>query len=177
MAQPKLSAYAAPLVPPINFAMVAPGIYRSGFPTERNVPFLERLGLRTIISLSPERYGSAFLLWASTHSIDLVSLSIPAIREPWDMISGDQVTQILETLLNTSHHPCLIHCNKGKHRTGCVVGCLRRLQRWSLAVIFNEYSRFADTKGRFLDLQFIELFDLSHVTVHLASLPSWLEPS
>jgi tyrosine-protein phosphatase SIW14 len=33
----------------------------------------------------------------------------------------------------------LIHCDKGNHRTGCVVGCLRKLQRWSIASITNEY--------------------------------------
>ena len=25
----------------------------------------------------------------------------------------------------------LIHCNKGKHRTGCLIGCIRKIQRWS----------------------------------------------
>jgi len=38
-----------PLVPPLNFAMVAPGVYRSGYPNKRNFPFLRRLGLRSIM--------------------------------------------------------------------------------------------------------------------------------
>ena len=37
------------LVPPLNFAMVAPGVYRSGYPNKRNFPFLRRLGLRSIM--------------------------------------------------------------------------------------------------------------------------------
>jgi tyrosine-protein phosphatase SIW14 len=46
----------------------------------------------------------------------------------------------------------------GKNRTGCVVGCLRRLQGWSLTAIFDEYSRFAGAAATSLDLQFIELW-------------------
>ncbi|CAN0534051.1 unnamed protein product, partial [Ectocarpus sp. 8 AP-2014] len=32
--------------------------------------------------------------------------------------------------LNTdaSNHPMLVHCNKGKHRTGCLIGCFRRVR-------------------------------------------------
>ncbi|EJT49371.1 cytoplasm protein [Trichosporon asahii var. asahii CBS 2479] len=37
------------LVPPINFALVAPGVYRSGHPNRRNFGFLQRLGLKTVL--------------------------------------------------------------------------------------------------------------------------------
>ena len=39
------------LVPPLNFALVEDGIYRSGFPMEINYPFLQQLNLKTIIYL------------------------------------------------------------------------------------------------------------------------------
>lgn len=48
-----------------------------------------------------------------------------------------------------------------QHRTGCLVGCLRRLQRWCLSSVFDEYQRFAAAKARVSDQRFIELFDLS----------------
>jgi tyrosine-protein phosphatase SIW14 len=37
------------LVPPINFALVAPGVYRSGHPNRRNFGFLARLGLKAVV--------------------------------------------------------------------------------------------------------------------------------
>ena len=37
------------LVPPENFALVCPGVYRSGFPKKRNFGFLGTLGLKTIL--------------------------------------------------------------------------------------------------------------------------------
>lgn len=39
-----------------------------------------------------------------------------------------------------------------KSKSGVVVGCLRKLQGWSLASIFNEYDRYAQGKGE-SDLQ------------------------
>lgn len=37
------------VVPPINFAMVAPGIYRSGHPNKKNSGFLRGLDLKGIM--------------------------------------------------------------------------------------------------------------------------------
>lgn len=61
----------------------------------------------------------------------------------------------------------LIHCNKGKHRTGSVIGCLRKLRGWSLSSIVAEYHMFAQPKSRLEDQRFIEAFD---VELFLASL-------
>ena len=69
----------------------------------------------------------------------------------------------------------LIHCNKGKHRTGCLVGCIRKLQHWSLTSIFDEYRRSSAPKSRSMDQQFIELFDASLVKVDPQHLPPWPE--
>ncbi|CAH6721972.1 hypothetical protein CLIB1444_07S06612 [[Candida] jaroonii] len=44
----------SPLVPPLNFALVEDRIYRSGFPIPTNYPFLEQLGLKTIIYLGDD---------------------------------------------------------------------------------------------------------------------------
>lgn len=37
------------LIPPLNFAMVDNGIFRSGFPDSANFSFLKTLGLRSIM--------------------------------------------------------------------------------------------------------------------------------
>lgn len=48
-----------------------------------------------------------------------------------------------------------------QHRTGCLVGCLRRLQRWCLSSILDEYQSFAGAKARVSDQNFISTFDIS----------------
>lgn len=40
--------------PPVSFGLVEEGLYRSALPTDINFPFLERLGLKTIIYLYPD---------------------------------------------------------------------------------------------------------------------------
>ncbi|ETO12454.1 hypothetical protein RFI_24923, partial [Reticulomyxa filosa] len=44
------------LLPPVNFAMVDKGVFRSGFPEKKNFDFLKRLKLKTVIYLCQEEY-------------------------------------------------------------------------------------------------------------------------
>jgi tyrosine-protein phosphatase OCA1 len=48
------STQAAMLVPPNNFGMVEEDLYRSGSPDSINFPFLEMLGLNSLVWLAPE---------------------------------------------------------------------------------------------------------------------------
>jgi tyrosine-protein phosphatase SIW14 len=49
-----------------------------------------------------------------------------------------------------------------------VVGCLRKLQRWRLSSVLDEYLHFAAAKARKTDQRFMELFDTSSL-VHLSA--------
>jgi len=86
-------------------------------------------------------------------------IGMPGNKEPFVNIPNDRVERALRVVLDRRNHPVLIHCNKGKHRTGCVVGCVRKIQQWGLTLIFDEYRRHSHPKSRALDQQFIELFD------------------
>lgn len=149
------------LVPPLNFAMVDHGVYRSGFPDVSNLPFLEPLRLRSVLCLCPEPYPEANQEFLRTHGIRLFQFGIDGSKEPFVNIPEDRIREALKVVLDVRNHPVLIHCKRGKHRTGCVVGCLRKLQRWCLTSIFDEYQRFAAAKARVSDLRFMELFDIS----------------
>ncbi|XP_015696537.1 probable tyrosine-protein phosphatase DSP4 isoform X1 [Oryza brachyantha] len=162
------------LVPPLNFAMVDHGVYRSGFPDVSNLPFLESLRLRSVLCLCPEPYPDANQEFLRAHGIRLFKFGIDGskelgfgtenrccLQEPFVNIPEDRIREALEVVLDVTNHPVLIHCKRGKHRTGCVVGCLRKLQRWCLTSIFDEYQRFAAAKARVSDLRFMELFDTS----------------
>ena len=35
------------------------------------------------------------------------------------------------THTDSKNHPMLVHCNKGKHRTGCLIGCFRKVSESS----------------------------------------------
>ena len=65
---------------------------------------------------------------------------------------------IFSIISNPSNHPVLIHCNHGRHRTGCAVAIFRKITGWSLGEILSEYKHFADPKARDCDLQYISKF-------------------
>ncbi|XP_074307460.1 inositol diphosphatase DSP4-like [Silene latifolia] len=148
-------------VPPFNFAMVDNGIFRSGFPDLTNLPFLQTLGLRSVIYLCPEPYPKAITEFLEANGVHLFQYAIEMCKEPFVNIPPDMIREAMKITLDTRNHPVLIHCKGGKHRTGCLVGCLRKLQKWCLSSIFDEYQRFAGVKARISDQRFIEMFDIS----------------
>ncbi|KAL6562277.1 Tyrosine-protein phosphatase dsp1 [Orobanche gracilis] len=150
-------------VPPLNFAMVDYGIYRSGFPDVSNFPFLKTLGLRSIIYLCPEPYPVPNVQFLEENGIRLFQFGVEGSKEPFVSIPDDVIRRALEVLLDERNQPFLIHCKRGKHRTGCLVGCLRKWQNWCMSSIFDEYQRFAAAKARVSDQRFLELFDVSSI--------------
>ncbi|THF96339.1 hypothetical protein TEA_015372 [Camellia sinensis var. sinensis] len=174
-------------IPPLNFSMVDNGIFRSGFPDTANFPFLQSLGLRSILCLCPEPYPEANAQFVKSNGIQLFQFGIEGckysaislccngkvtiyswltpkhkyLEEPFVNIPEDTIREALKVVLDVKNHPLLIHCKRGKHRTGCVVGCLRKLQKWCLSSVFDEYQRFAAAKARVSDQRFMELFDVS----------------
>lgn len=151
------------LTPPENFAPVINNIYRALFPQEANFPFLKTLGLKSVLCLIPEEYPQTHTEFFEQEGIRLFHLGMSGNKEPFVKISGELITEAIKIVINPKNQPILIHCNRGKHRTGCLVGVLRRLQRWSLTIIFDEYRKFAAPKERPMDQQFIELYDESEI--------------
>ncbi|XP_042422841.1 tyrosine-protein phosphatase DSP5-like [Zingiber officinale] len=150
------------LLPPPNFGVVDRGIYRSGFPAADSLPFLEALELRSIVCLCPDPYSEENAEFVRSHGIRLFQFGIEGSRESIND-SSYTIMEALRVLLDARNHPILIHCKRGKHRTGCVVGCFRRLQNWCMTSVHEEYVKFASTKARPSDMVFIEKFDISQM--------------
>ncbi|GLT36426.1 hypothetical protein SLA2020_108020 [Shorea laevis] len=148
------------LVPPTNFSMVDEGIYRSALPQPSNFGFLQTLNLRSIVYLCPEPYPEENLEFLRSQNIQLLQFGIEGKTEPFVPIPRDTIMAALRVLIDVRNHPVLIHCKSGKHRTGCLVGCLRKFQNWCLSSVFEEYQRFAGVKSRATDMRFIETFDI-----------------
>ncbi|WVQ71874.1 hypothetical protein IAR50_001416 [Cryptococcus sp. DSM 104548] len=177
----------AKIVPPMNFGLVEDGFYRSAQPSELNFSFLEKLNLKTIIWVGAEEPSDIFLSFIESQGIKLYNLAPqtslnPHFPPPYTdsgvvPISGQYhlpplppppeplIIQALSLLLRSSTYPTLLCCNMGRHRTGTVVGCFRKLQRWALSSILEEYRRYAGMKVRVLNEQFIELFDTDLVSI------------
>jgi tyrosine-protein phosphatase SIW14 len=110
------------------------------------------------------------------------SFGIEGNKEPFVGIDDEQLEKALLCALDTRHQPLLVHCNKGKHRTGCFVGILRRIAGHSLASAFAEYRQFlgATFISRDLDRLCIETFDVDRFKRTLEKLvpqefrPDWI---
>ena len=129
-------------------------------------------------SLSPAN-GRAPFICRRIHA-DLWVDHLPPLPPPPEPL----IIKALTLLLRPSTFPTLVCCNMGRHRTGTVVGCYRKLQRWALSSILEEYRRYAGMKVRILNEQvgdispipgrksidgreqFIELFDTDLVPVN-----------
>ncbi|CAJ2645515.1 tyrosine-protein phosphatase DSP3 [Trifolium pratense] len=150
----------AVLIPPSNFSMVEDCIYRSSLPQPSSFPFLRTLNLRSIIYLCPESYPEENLEFLNSQNIRLFQFGIEGKTEVSLPVLKDSIMEALKVLIDVRNHPILIHCKRGKHRTGSLVGCFRKLQNWCLSSVFEEYQRFAGVKSRTADLTFIEMFDV-----------------
>ncbi|MED6217714.1 Tyrosine-protein phosphatase dsp3 [Stylosanthes scabra] len=156
--------------PPSNFSVVEDGVYRSSFPKPSNFTFLQTLNLRSVICLCPEPYPEENLEFLQSHNIRLFQFGIEGKTDLTQSIVKNTITEALKVLIDVRNHPVLIHCNSGKHRTGCLVGCMRKLQNWCLDSVFEEYKKFAGAKSRNTDLKFIETFDISNMRQCLYSI-------
>jgi len=78
-------------------------------------------------------------------------LGLEGNKEPFRSMPLETAVPALRTVMNAAHHPVLIHCNEGKHRTGSLVGMLRRARGWALSSTVDEYMMFAGSKARIVD--------------------------
>ncbi|KAI9495724.1 tyrosine phosphatase family-domain-containing protein [Zychaea mexicana] len=163
------------LIPPDNFNMVCEHVYRSSFPKKKHFRFLEKLKLKSVLTLILEDYPEQNMKFLEEQGIKFLQFGIAGNKEPFVQIPEDKISAALAAILDKRNHPMLVHCNKGKHRTGCLIGCLRKVQNWSHTSIFDEYRRFSHPKSRSMDQQFIELYDANQVwpLVDRRYLPRW----
>lgn len=80
---------------------VSDGIFRSGYPIACNFPFLESLGLRTILCLCPESLLQGSVEWANEAGVRIevchlgenshpfVSMPLQAMKKAVDFLSGN----------------------------------------------------------------------------------------
>ncbi|CDK28048.1 unnamed protein product [Kuraishia capsulata CBS 1993] len=145
-------------VPPINFAIVEDGIYRSGHPQPNNFQFLSTLKLKTIIYLGDKTDNYDYYRWIKDQEVSFKYLKMKPSVEPFMYNDENSLVSALNLIANVDNYPILIHSNKGKHRVGVFVGLMRKLlQGWCMSGIFDEYGKFAGEKGEG-DLEFVEIF-------------------
>ncbi|KAH6722311.1 tyrosine phosphatase family-domain-containing protein [Leptodontidium sp. MPI-SDFR-AT-0119] len=145
---------------PVNFGVVVPGkIYRSSWPMMEDFQYLESLRLKTVISLVKKDFDPEFKGFLKNNQIQHKVIDMPGTKKV--EITQELMQSIMETVLDEANHPILIHCNHGKHRTGCAVGVIRHVARWDVEAIVEEYRGYAEPKVRECDMEYIIGFNIS----------------
>jgi len=154
---------------------VESGIYRCNSLSPINFPFIKQLQLQTVIQLSPEVPIKAVTSFFQENNIEHIHIGLKVWKPDvtWKPVTEELIKEALEYALDVRYHPIMVMCASGIHQTGTLVGCLRRLQNWSLTSILVEYRSYACHRStRYGDEQFIELFDVDLVTLPV-NLPLW----
>lgn len=83
-----------------------------------------------------------------------------------ESIPSITMSSILDVVLDRRNYPLLVHCNHGKHRTGCVIAAIRKLSGWNLDSVVDEYKSYAQPKIRECDVEYITVFEPSSLDIH-----------
>ncbi|WRT65219.1 uncharacterized protein IL334_002162 [Kwoniella shivajii] len=172
------------VVPPINFSLVAPGIYRSGHPNKKNFSFLKRLNLKGIIYLEKvgDPYRQDSMDFVSSNEIKLYRFDLSKESELYTVQGEDRLEDLLGVLLDKRNHPLLIHDDTGKGTATLICSLIRRIQGWSLTGAFAEGDMFAGPAGGSegvglgqAGMEFIAAFEPKKVKFDRTNKPDWVD--
>ncbi|KAK5997726.1 putative tyrosine-protein phosphatase DSP2 [Cladobotryum mycophilum] len=145
---------------PLNFGLVIPGVYRSSYPKAEDYDFLQDLKLKTVVTLvKRDEIDHEFESFLTTNGVRQVIFNMKGTKK--EAIPLSTMTSILNLVLDQRNYPLMIHCNHGKHRTGCVVALVRKISGWNIDKVLDEYKTYATPKIRECDVDYITSFQLT----------------
>ncbi|PNP39864.1 hypothetical protein TGAM01_v208240 [Trichoderma gamsii] len=149
---------------PINFGVVVPGVYRSSYPKADDYAFLKGLKLKTVVTLvKRDEIDHEFESFTGANGIQQIIFNMKGTKK--EAIPSSTMSSILDVVLDRRNYPLLVHCNHGKHRTGCVVAAVRKLSGWTVDSVVDEYKTYAQPKIRECDVEYITGFEPGSLTI------------
>ena len=158
------------LVTPLHFNTVQINLYRGSSPREINLPFLKRLRLKHILSLTPEPLDEPITTFCKENNIKMKHIKcndkpakdktkkVKRKKKPVP-IEYDVVIECIAFLVDKRNYPIYIHCHNGELITSLVVACLRKFSYWSTVSILNEFLIY-NSSINVHERSFIEQFNL-----------------
>lgn len=130
-----------------------------------------------MVILSLPSIDNSTVQFFNRNHIDVVFVE-NTVKDSGIPMSEDMAYAALTLISDRKNLPLLIVCKSGKNLTGVVTACLRKMQRWSLISIYEEFRRYA---AGWLSLrsqqqleQFIELFDTDPIPFDSSTAPAFL---
>lgn len=147
------------VVPPLRFATVhdRPGLYRGAYPRKINLTFFERLKLRCVLSVTPEPLEPEVATWFDGQGIERIHIKCEKASKK-GIFSHDLIVTVLGLMIQQEKAPMYVHCINGEEITSIIIGCLRKIDYWSLPDLISEISRFIDGTPPSSTITFLEKF-------------------
>ena len=116
--------WAKPVDKSFNLYQMSPTLYRSALPGSQNLPELQQLKVKTVVSFIKDDDKT----WIGGQPIDVVSFPTHA-----DRVDDADVLKVLRILQQAEQQgPVLMHCKHGRDRTGLFAAMYRTVvQGWS----------------------------------------------
>eukprot|EP01041_Mallomonas_annulata_P004328 gene4328-8616_t len=127
---------------PIAFGRIDDRLYRSSYPCRQCYAFIKSLHLKSVICLNPDEIRGDLREFCHEQDIKIYETDVKFNQEPFLIMEEEKVTEAIKFAQDPTNRPCLIFCTNGRLRTSCVVGCLRKVQAWSLVSIIHEFEQF-----------------------------------
>jgi Tyrosine phosphatase family len=98
-------------------------------------------------------FGSSAQVTSATNPLNIPHLTNPSNHEqenpcgdyPGDYDAGEEAVKgALELLIDAQRYPLLVVSSAGSHLCTRLIGCLRRLQHWSMTAVLEEVRIFTD---------------------------------
>ena len=106
----------------VRFRKVEDGLFRGGQPKEKDFESLQKLGIKTVISLrSDETVTNWEKKIAQQYGMELINLPLDAWREMPEGVPE----RFLEIVSDLGKRPVFVHCYHGKDRTGTLIALYR----------------------------------------------------
>ncbi|CAM0136271.1 protein-tyrosine-phosphatase [Umbelopsis sp. WA50703] len=163
-----------PLIPPFRFAAVEDNVFRGAYPKRRNLRFIKRLHLKTMLSLTPDPLPDDILQYCDEQGIKAIHLRVDKMKEDNIPLTYSRTIVAIQTIIDPQNQPIYVHCLDGSDVTGLIIACLRKLQMWSTSSAMGEYLRFLRSNVISPEVfEFVERFFNLDVTIPTA-IPPWL---
>lgn len=150
--------WAQPVEPAFNFYRMSPSLYRSALPRSGDVPLLEQLGVRTVVSFIKDDDAR----WLGDAQVRAVSIPLHT-----DRIDDADVIRVLGTVQAAEQlGPVLIHCKHGRDRSGLMAAMYRTVvQDWSKEEALREMQQggFGDPQAMADAVAYVQKADMEGI--------------
>lgn len=128
--------------------------------------------MKTIISIIPEKPVSDLCEFCKNENITLHHFKAPKYKES-QSTTAEQVTKIIEMLIDTRNHPIYIHCLDGCNVSANVIMALRKVQHFQFSSIIQEAKRYTGGEMSSEEIEFLKNWK-GEIKVPEGFLPKWL---